>query len=106
MGIGRSSRSEAAPFLPGYNRPIGPSARHEGGRISKAMSDHGGTTPLGTSRRKRVFSGIQPSGTSHLGNYLGAIRNWVTQQQQYDNIFCIVNLHALTLSTTRDSLVD
>jgi tryptophanyl-tRNA synthetase len=70
------------------------------------MSDHGGTTPLDTSRRKRVFSGIQPSGTSHLGNYLGAIRNWVTQQQQYDNVFCIVNLHALTLPTTRDSLVD
>ncbi len=56
-------------------------------------------------RRKRVFSGIQPSGTSHIGNYLGAIRNWVTQQEQYDNVFCIVNLHALTLPTTRDSLV-
>jgi tryptophanyl-tRNA synthetase len=70
------------------------------------MSDQVGTTPLGRSRRKRVFSGIQPSGTSHIGNYLGAIRNWVTQQQQYDNVFCIVNLHALTLPTTRDSLVD
>jgi tryptophanyl-tRNA synthetase len=69
------------------------------------MSDQLGTTPLGKSRRKRVFSGIQPSGTSHIGNYLGAIRNWVTQQVQYDNVFCIVNLHALTLPTTRDSLV-
>jgi tryptophanyl-tRNA synthetase len=57
-------------------------------------------------RRKRVFSGIQPSGTSHIGNYLGAIRNWVNQQELYDNVFCIVNLHALTLPTTRDSLVD
>ncbi len=54
--------------------------------------------------RKRVFSGIQPSGVSHIGNYLGAIRNWVLQQEEYDNIFCIVNLHALTLPTTPDSL--
>src|SRR5262249_24118477 len=70
------------------------------------MSEQVGATPLGNSRRKRVFSGIQPSGTSHIGNYLGAIQNWVTQQQQYDNVFCIVNLHALTLPTTRDTLVD
>lgn len=63
------------------------------------------TAPLDGQRRKRVFSGIQPSGTSHIGNYLGAIRNWVNQQQSYDNVFCIVNLHALTLTTTRDSLV-
>jgi tryptophanyl-tRNA synthetase len=55
-------------------------------------------------RRKRVFSGIQPSGVSHIGNYLGAIRNWVAQQETYDNIFCIVNLHALTLPTEPDSL--
>ncbi|MDP9370148.1 MAG: tryptophan--tRNA ligase, partial [Chloroflexota bacterium] len=41
-------------------------------------------------RRLRVFSGMQPSGNVHLGNYLGAIRNWVLQQEQYDNLFCIV----------------
>ena len=52
-----------------------------------------------TSSRKRVFSGIQPSGVSHIGNYLGAIRNWVIQQDEYDSVFCIVNLHALTLPT-------
>ena len=56
------------------------------------------------SARKRVFSGIQPSGVSHIGNYLGAVRNWVVQQEQYDNIFCIVNLHAITSPTDRDSL--
>jgi tryptophanyl-tRNA synthetase len=56
--------------------------------------------------RKRVFSGIQPSGNSHIGNYLGAIRNWVQQQELYDNIFCIVNLHALTLPTTRDGMIE
>ena len=47
--------------------------------------------------KKRTFSGIQPTGNIHLGNYLGAIRNWVETQAQYDNIFCIVDLHALTL---------
>jgi tryptophanyl-tRNA synthetase len=56
--------------------------------------------------RKRVFSGIQPSGVSHIGNYLGAIRNWVVQQETYDNIFCIVNLHAITLPTDQKSLLD
>ncbi len=44
----------------------------------------------------RIFSGIQPTGNLHLGNYLGAIRNWVALQRDYDCIFCIVDLHALT----------
>jgi tryptophanyl-tRNA synthetase len=54
--------------------------------------------------RQRVFSGIQPTGNFHLGNYLGAIRNWVAQQATYDNVFCIVDLHALSQVTSRDSL--
>jgi tryptophanyl-tRNA synthetase len=45
----------------------------------------------------RIFSGIQPTGNLHLGNYLGAIRNWVTLQEGFECIFCIVDLHALTL---------
>jgi tryptophanyl-tRNA synthetase len=45
----------------------------------------------------RIFSGIQPTGNLHLGNYLGAIRNWVVLQKDYECIFCIVDLHALTL---------
>jgi tryptophanyl-tRNA synthetase len=45
----------------------------------------------------RIFSGIQPSGNLHLGNYLGAIRNWVRLQDQYESIFCIVDLHAITM---------
>src|SRR4051794_20816064 len=44
----------------------------------------------------RIFSGIQPTGNLHLGNYLGAIRNWVALQHDYECIFCIVDLHALT----------
>jgi tryptophanyl-tRNA synthetase len=61
-------------------------------------------TAVGRTTRQRVFSGIQPSGNFHLGNYLGAIRNWVDQQANFDNIFCIVDLHALSLPTTRESL--
>ena len=45
----------------------------------------------------RIFSGIQPTGNLHLGNYLGAIRNWVALQKDFDCIFCIVDLHAITL---------
>jgi tryptophanyl-tRNA synthetase len=45
----------------------------------------------------RIFSGIQPTHHLHLGNYLGAIRNWVGLQHQYESIFCIVDLHALTV---------
>nr|WP_205436982.1 tryptophan--tRNA ligase [Helicobacter suis] len=47
--------------------------------------------------RKRVFSGIQPTGGMHLGNYLGAIKHWVSMQDSYEAIFCIVNSHAITL---------
>lgn len=45
----------------------------------------------------RVLSGVQPTGNLHLGNYLGAIRNWVEGQSQYDNFFCVVDLHAITV---------
>ena len=47
--------------------------------------------------RQRVLSGVQPTGNLHLGNYLGAIRNWVEIQDQYDNYFCVVDLHAITV---------
>ena len=53
---------------------------------------------------KRIFSGIQPTGNLHLGNYLGAIRNWVALQHDYECIFCIVDLHALTLPQNPDEL--
>ena len=45
----------------------------------------------------RIFSGVQPTGNLHLGNYLGAIRNWVALQEQYESIFCIVDMHAITM---------
>lgn len=45
---------------------------------------------------KRIFSGVQPTGNIHLGNYLGALRNWVALQHEYESFFCIVNMHAIT----------
>ncbi len=46
---------------------------------------------------ERIFSGVQPTGNLHLGNYLGAIRNWVRLQDDYECLFCIVDLHAVTV---------
>ena len=46
---------------------------------------------------KRIFSGAQPTGNVHLGNYLGALRNWVALQHEYESFYCIVNLHAITV---------
>lgn len=46
---------------------------------------------------QRIFSGIQPSGVPQLGNYLGAIRNWVHLQANYECIFCLVDMHAITV---------
>ncbi len=52
--------------------------------------------------RKRVFSGVQPTGKLHLGNYLGALTQWVGLQDSYECIFCVVDLHALTVPETVD----
>ncbi len=48
-------------------------------------------------RKKRVFSGIQPTGEIHIGNYLGAIQHWVSIQSEFDCIYCVVDLHAITI---------
>ena len=45
----------------------------------------------------KIFSGIQPSGELHIGNYLGAVKNWVALQRQYESFFCIVDYHAITV---------
>jgi len=52
----------------------------------------------------RIFSGIQPSGELHIGNYLGAVKNWVALQAQYESIFCVVDLHAITGAYAPDDL--
>ena len=52
----------------------------------------------------RVFSGIKPTGSVQLGNYLGALRNWVAMQNEADCVYCVVDLHALTTPHDPDDL--
>ena len=52
----------------------------------------------------RIFSGIQPSGELHIGNYLGAVKNWVRLQEQHETIFCIVDYHAITVAYDPEDL--
>jgi len=54
--------------------------------------------------KQRVFSGIQPTGSLHIGNYLGAIQRWVDAQSRYDSIFCIVDMHAITVPQNPETL--
>jgi tryptophanyl-tRNA synthetase len=60
--------------------------------------------------KKRIFSGAQPTGKLHIGNYLGALKNWVALQDEYEAFYCIVNLHAITLpqdpATLRKATLD
>src|ERR1043166_4179380 len=55
---------------------------------------------------KRIFSGVQPTGSIHLGNHLGALRNWVALQREYESFFCIVNLHAITIAQDPKTLAE
>ena len=48
-------------------------------------------------QKKRIFSGMQPSGVITLGNYLGALKNWTKLQDEYDCLYCIVDMHAITV---------
>ena len=50
-----------------------------------------------TARKKRIFSGIQPSGDLTLGSYMGAIKNWVALADEYDCMYCVVDQHAITV---------
>ena len=54
--------------------------------------------------KARVFSGVQPTGNLHIGNYLGALKNWVEIQGNYESIFGIVDLHAITIYQERGEL--
>lgn len=59
--------------------------------------NHNPLNKQGKSVKQRVFSGIQPTGNIHIGNYLAAIRRWADLQSDYENIFCVVDLHAITI---------
>jgi len=54
--------------------------------------------------RKRVFSGARPTGRQHIGNYLGAVQNYVAMQDEYDCVYCVVDIHALTTLESTESL--
>jgi len=54
--------------------------------------------------KKRIFSGVAPSGTIHIGNYLGALKNWVKLQDEFESIFCVVDMHAITLPRDPEEL--
>ncbi len=54
--------------------------------------------------KKRVLSGVQPTGNLHIGNYLGALKNWTKIQYDYESIFCIVDLHAITVYQSPEEL--
>ncbi|NTV40735.1 MAG: tryptophan--tRNA ligase [Candidatus Moranbacteria bacterium] len=56
------------------------------------------------SDKKRIFSGIQPSGNLHIGNYLGAIANWIKLQDEFESIFCVVDMHAITVAQDPETL--
>ncbi len=55
-------------------------------------------------KMKRIFSGVQPTGNVHIGTYLGALRNWVELQREYESFFCVVNLHAVTVRQDPEQL--
>ena len=54
--------------------------------------------------KKRILSGVQPTGDLHIGNWLGAINNWVTLQEQYETFLCVVDLHAITAAYNPEEL--
>ena len=54
--------------------------------------------------RKRVFSGFRPTGKQHIGNYLGAVQNFIALQDEYDCVYCVVDIHALTTLESTESL--
>lgn len=61
---------------------------------------------MSKSKKNRVFSGVQPTGNLHLGNYLGAIKQWVSIQDKYECIYCIVDLHAITVPQNPKELLE
>ena len=65
--------------------------------MSSGSKPHASAHAHSGNQKGRILSGIQPTGNLHLGNYLGAIRNWVALQKEFECLFCIVDLHAITV---------
>jgi tryptophanyl-tRNA synthetase len=79
----------------GTTRRTGPTAVRMSSTMAPA-AEAASETAEATKPRTRVLSGVQPTGRLTLGNYLGAIRQWVGLQDDYDTYFCVVDLHAIT----------
>ena len=62
------------------------------------------TTAGNGSRKGVILSGMRPTGLLHLGNYIGALQNWVALQDEYDCIYCAVDIHALTTVESREDV--
>ena len=62
------------------------------------------SAPTDSPSRRRVFSGVQPSGDPQLGNYIGAFKGWVERQDESENFFCVVDLHSITVEIDPDDL--
>lgn len=94
--LARTPEKLSIQFFPDARSPLPrpPSAARQ---QAPATTAEAGTeaTPK-TERRKRVLSGVQPTGSIHLGNYFGAIKNWVKMQEEFDAFYCVVDLHAIT----------
>jgi tryptophanyl-tRNA synthetase len=106
-GCGLSGQSRASgvggaiPSSSSSTRAISTTAARASSSGNGDGSGNGGAAAAPTTaptRRPRVLSGVQPTGRLHLGNYLGAIRNWVALQDTHDAFFCVVDLHAVTNS--------
>ena len=69
-----------------------------------SMSSGDATAGTKGNSKGRIFSGVQPTGNLHLGNYLGAIRNWAALQDSFESIYCVVDLHAITVAQDPDQL--
>ncbi|KAJ6414863.1 TRYPTOPHAN--TRNA LIGASE MITOCHONDRIAL [Salix viminalis] len=65
--------------------------------VSHSQQTSPENSPTSVTVKKRIVSGVQPTGSIHLGNYLGAIKNWIALQNTYETLFFIVDLHAITL---------
>ena len=85
-----SSGCAAAHLISSHRRPLTACTSRE------TLVTAADTPGSPAAKKPRVLSGIQPTGILHLGNYLGAIRQWVAHQDLYDNTFCVVDMHAIT----------
>ncbi|KAK9804611.1 hypothetical protein WJX73_008036 [Symbiochloris irregularis] len=94
-----TAASEAGSEAESQTRPRGPTETDASYNIPSPQSP-------AAPRKARLFSGVQPTGVMHLGNYLGAIKSWVKLQELYDTFYCIVDMHAITLQHEPKELLE